>query len=132
MSEQERTGPGIPEEFLRDCEWSESPIYGCDHCRRNGTFDPSQYSFAPSNRTEPGSIRADGKYIRSEWPSDPSQTVSDLDLRKIVEGWQVNGRGSPSTKYARYELTERDRNPVDEAFQRGIFGKGRPGVENEL
>lgn len=123
--EQERTGPEIPAEFLRDCEWSESPIYGCDHCRKNGTFDPSRYSFKPQSEIPVDygpkiPLMAVGQIQR---PGDP-------DVRRIVEGWQENSRTSPNTKYARYELTERDRNPVDEAFQRGIFGKGRPGVEN--
>lgn len=127
----------IPDEFLNECPMSDGPIYACDHCRKNGTFDPSRYSFKPVSKksnlsagTEPGSVGADGKYIREEWPSE-------MELRRIVEGWKENGRTSPNTKYARHPMVEASRNlsqtkfnPVDDAFQRGLFGKGRPGVEN--
>lgn len=141
----------IPDEFLNECPMSDGPIYACDHCRKNGTFDPSRYSFKPVSKksnlsagTEPGSVGADGKYIRASIPGDavtatPSgmEWPSEMELRRIVEGWKENGRTSPNTKYARHPMVEASRNlsqtkfnPVDDAFQRGLFGKGRPGMEN--
>jgi len=112
-------GPGIPDEFLKDCPLSDGPIYGCDHCRRNGTFDPSRYEFnhqpsatqAPnksSNRsagTQPGMTDADGKYIR--YPD--ADFLSEREVRTILEGLGIKPDGDP----------------VNEAFLRGRFGQGR-------
>lgn len=120
---------GIPAKYQKECPWGDTPIYACDHCRQNGTFDPRRYNFlsaselqpprsgvgatsAPSNRTygtEPGMTDRDGKYIRSEGVKISGSFLSDLEVRRILEGMGV----------------ELNRNPVDEAFQRNRFRRGQ-------
>ena len=99
----EETGPipavGIPEKYQRECEWSESPIYSCQHCRDNGIFDPRRFNFLSASELQSG-----GGAPREL----PGPFLSDLELRKILENLGV----------------EIDRNPVDEAFQRGRFSRG--------
>lgn len=90
----------LPDEFHEICERSDGPIYACDHCRQNGTFDPSQYEWreVPPAATAPPKVKTDG-------------ILSDMDLwtRQMLAAMQ---------------------NPVEEAFQRGLFGRGRPGMDN--
>lgn len=107
----EDTGPipavGIPEKYKRICEWGDTPIYCCSHCRENGTFDPRRFNFrsaselpATSAPTKPvqdrTSFRASGPFL------------SELEIRRILEGLGVV-----------------DRDPVNDAFLRNRFGKGR-------
>lgn len=136
----EDTGPipavGIPEKYQKECAWGDVPIYCCQHCRENGTFQVERFNFrsaedlrvqlqaalAPNSRvsqndktsslsagTEPGHTDADGKYIRSEAPRIAGPFLTDWQTRRILEGMGI----------------ELNRNPADEAFQRGLFGKGR-------
>jgi hypothetical protein len=107
---------GIPEEFFQNCEQGDVPIYCCDHCRQNGTFDPSRYSFKTeaelkgSGRIEWREFQAldeaKGHAIRHMSGSD---FLSDREIRQILEGLGVTI----------------DRDPVNEALQRNRFRKGR-------
>jgi hypothetical protein len=133
------TGPipaiGIPAKYQQECTWGDVPIYCCQHCRDNGTFDPSRFNFHSaeellrmSNKTEHTAehhLRCEPREFRpaatqgtrgiSDKISGPF--LSDLQVRRILEGWDI-----PSES--------RGYDPVNEAFSRGHLGKGRPGVEN--
>lgn len=111
MSEETGEIPavGIPEKYQRECSWGDCPIYACQHCRDNGTFDPKRFNFRPAEELPRQRID-----IPMQW-HDPAQDkisgpfLSDLEVRKILEGMGV----------------EVNRNPVDEAFQRGRFSRGQ-------
>lgn len=100
------TGPipavGIPEKYQRECTWGDCPIYQCQHCRDNGTFNPKRFNF--DHKPEPRMT----EHIRSK-DRITGPFLSDPEVRKVLEGMGIQLSGDP----------------VNEALQRNRFRKGR-------